>query len=182
MMVHVVRSIVDPQPINADGPATPPAEQTETHAILGELHGAFGELRCVASERFAKQGVSMTHLHVASMLDHHGTLTMSHLADLLGVSMSNATGLIDRMEERRFVERMRDQDDRRVVFVRLAAGGTEMLNNAQVVKQELILKILGRLDEGQLRCVRQALTSLRAAAVDIAADPDVAAQWHAHTH
>lgn len=167
MIVHVTRTTSnDPQ----------------IDEIVGELRAAFSELRCVGSQRLAKQGVSMTHLHVASMLDHHGDLPMSRLADLLGVSMSNATGLIDRMEERGIVERIRDQEDRRVVFVHLAQGGAELLNNAQIVKQELIQKILERLDGGQLTCVRQSLTILRAAALDVAGDPDVAGQWHSHTH
>jgi DNA-binding MarR family transcriptional regulator len=34
-------------------------------------------------------------------------MTMSHLADVLNVSLSGTSGLIDRMEERGFVERTR---------------------------------------------------------------------------
>jgi MarR family transcriptional regulator, organic hydroperoxide resistance regulator len=149
--------------------------------ILSLLRVAFGELRCVGSERLARQGVSMTHLHVLSMLDHHGELTMSHLADLLGVSMSNATGLIDRMEERGFVVRARDREDRRVVFVRLAEGGRQQLNDVQILREELMEKILARLDSDQLQRVSAALISLRNAALDVAADPEVAAHWHSHS-
>ena len=182
MIVHVVRSIVQVDSATDGHAPGQPAGQDQIDAILGEIRGAFSELRCVGSERFARQGVSMTHLHIASMLEHHGTVTMSRMAELLDVSMSNATGLIDRMEERGFVERIRDQGDRRVVFVRLADGGMDLLNNAQIVKQELLQKILERLNEEQLTCVRQALASLRTAAVDLAGDPEVAAQWHAHSH
>ena len=69
----------------------------------------------MGGDRMRQGRVSMTHLHILSMLDHHGELPMSRLADLLDVSLSNATGLIDRMEERGLVERVRDPDDRRVV-------------------------------------------------------------------
>ena len=44
---------------------------------------------------------------------------MSRLAELLDVSLSNATGIVDRMEERGLVERVRVPDDRRVVLVRI---------------------------------------------------------------
>ena len=47
---------------------------------------------------------------------------MSRLAEMLDVSLSNATGLIDRMEERGFVERIRVPEDRRVVLVRITRG------------------------------------------------------------
>jgi DNA-binding MarR family transcriptional regulator len=185
MIVHVVRSI--PREIATDvaaGPAPAAAQEPTVAAqreeILGVLRVAFGELRCVGSERLARQGVSMTNLHVLSILDHHGELTMSHLADFLGVSMSNATGLIDRMEERGFVERARDREDRRVVLVRLTEGGRQQLNDVQILREELIQKILSRLDSDQLGCVRSALTSLRTAALDVSADPEVAAHWHSH--
>ena len=48
---------------------------------------------------------------------------MSRLADMLDVSLSNATGLIDRIEERGFVERIRVPSDRRIVLVRITAAG-----------------------------------------------------------
>jgi DNA-binding MarR family transcriptional regulator len=59
----------------------------------------------------------MTHLHVLRPLRHHGAMPLGRLADLLGRSMSSTTGIVDRMEERRFVERVRVPDDRRVGLV-----------------------------------------------------------------
>jgi len=171
MIVHVVRT--NP----ANGTADPKIDE-----ILGDLRGALSELRCVGSERMAKQGVSMTHLHVLSLLEHHSDVAMSRLADLLDVSVSNATGLIDRLEERGFVERERDLGDRRVVHVRLAEGGRTYLREIQIVREELLQKVLSRLDAEQLHCVRSALTSLRSAALSLANDPDIAADWHAHAH
>src|SRR5690349_17062831 len=88
-------------------------------SIMKELRAGLGELRCVSSEGFVKQGVSMTHLHLLSMLDRHGPVPMSRLADLLDISVSNATGLVDRLEERGWVERVRDREDRRVVTAQL---------------------------------------------------------------
>jgi DNA-binding MarR family transcriptional regulator len=178
MIVHMVQSI-DPVSAPADEGS---ARAALVDAIVGDLRAALGELRCVGSQRLARQGVSMTHLHVLSMLDHHGALTMSRLADLLGVSLSNATGLMDRMEERGFVERERDREDRRVVVVRLAEGGRQQLNEAQVLKEDLIRKILAGLTSAQLDSVRTALQDLRQAALSVATDPDIATHWHAHTN
>ena len=58
------------------------------------------ELKCASSERLLRLGVSMAQLNIMYMLQRNGEMTMSHLADVLNVSFSNATGLIDRMEER----------------------------------------------------------------------------------
>ena len=178
----MTRSTVPPRAPAGPAVSPRPAAQDLIDEIVAELRVAFGELRCVGSERLVKQGVSMTHLHILSMLEHHGDLTMSHLADLLGVSYSNATGVIDRIEERGLVERVRDTVDRRVVIVRLTDQGRDRLNDVQLLKEDLLQKVLQRLDVNELRGVHAALGSLRAAALAVAGDPEVAAHWHAHTH
>src|SRR6476619_5558097 len=81
-------------------------------AAVDELHAMIGSLRCAGTGRMVKAGISMTHLHILWVLEHHGDLPMSRLADLLDVSLSNATGLIDWMEERGLVERFRVPNDR----------------------------------------------------------------------
>src|SRR5438270_13164040 len=86
-------------------------------AIVEEIHRVVGSLRCAGTGRMVKAGISMTHLHILWFLDHHGELPLSRLAALLDVSVSNATGPIDRMEHGDLVERVRVADDRRGVIV-----------------------------------------------------------------
>src|SRR5258705_13903315 len=90
-------------------PATPASAASSdplVDSIVGELHGMIRSLRCAGTGRMVKAGISMTHLHILWVLQHHGELPMSRLADLLDVSLSNATGLADRMDERGLVERV----------------------------------------------------------------------------
>ena len=135
-------------------------------AIVGELHRMIGSLRCAGTGRMVKAGISMTHLHILWVLEHHGELTMSRLADMLDVSVSNATGLIDRMEERGLVERVRVPDDRRVVIVRASADGARIRDEIEAVKQDRLRAILGRLQPDQLTRVLAALGDLQGAVVD----------------
>ena len=53
----------------------------------------------------------MTHLHALTMLQHHGPLTMSRLAEMLDVSPSNATGIVDRLEDRGFRDALQTELD-----------------------------------------------------------------------
>jgi DNA-binding MarR family transcriptional regulator len=161
-------------------PATAGVATSELVAeIIAGFREAFAELRCLGSERMHRAEISMTHFHLLSMLDRHGAMAMSRIAELLGVSLSNATGLIDRVEERGFVERVRVPDDRRVVHVRLTDAGTRMLREVELFKEDMMQGILARLDERQLRGVARAMTDLRQAVVEaISADPSV--QLHQH--
>ncbi len=154
--------------------------------ILAEFKTFIGEMRCVGTERLLKAGVSMSHLHVMGILSRHGDTPMSRLADLLDVSMSNATGLVDRMEERGFVERVRVPDDRRVVLVRLSERGRETLEEADLVRRDLIGRVLRRLEPDQLKRLETTLEEVHGAVTSLLLEegPELFATAHPlwHTH
>ena len=133
--------------------------------IVAGVHDMIAGFRCAGTGRLVKAGVSMTHMHVMWLLQHHGDLSMSRLAELLDVSFSNATGIIDRMEERGLVERVRHPDDRRVVLVRIAPGGVEALEETEAIKQDRLHAILAHLDTVQVDRVAAALDDIRSAVV-----------------
>ena len=143
-MVHVTRTITP-------GSATAAATDTAAvDAILTELGGAIRELRCASVQGTVRAGVSMAQMHILWLLQHHGSMPMNRLADLLDVSMSNATGLVDRMEERGLVERVRVPDDRRLVLVRPAAAGRNALEENEGLRRERLRAVLGRMTQRQL--------------------------------
>jgi DNA-binding MarR family transcriptional regulator len=133
--------------------------------IAGGFHDIIGGFRCAGTGRLVKLGVSMTHMHVLWMLQHHGDLPMSRMADLLDVSFSNATGIVDRMEERGLVERVRVPDDRRVVLVRISTGGAQALDETEAIKQDRLQSILSHLDGPQLSRLAKSLEDVRGAIV-----------------
>jgi len=166
--------------IDRGDPTPVPAGEAPSRKIATGIHDMIAGFRCAGTGRLVKAGVSMTHMHVMWLLQHHGDLAMSRLAELMDVSFSNATGIVDRMAERGLVERVRVPDDRRVVLVRIAAGGLEALDEMEAVKQDRLQAILGHLDEAQLERVAAALDDLRSA---VAAEfgPDFGAgQSHLH--
>lgn len=140
-------------------------DQTTLESIVSGLHDMIAGFRCAGTGRMVKAGVSMAHMHVMWLLEHHGDLQMTRLAELLDVSMSSATGIVDRMEERGLVERLRVPDDRRVVEVRLTDDGVQALETIEAVKQDRLRDILGHLDSAELAGVAGALAAIRNAVV-----------------
>ncbi len=160
-MLHVMRSI-------SDHPAgkTASAEQGTTasvEAILTEVSSWVGELRCASMGRLVQGHVSLSHMHVLWLLQHHGAMTMSRVAELLDVSLSNTTGIIDRMEEKGLIERVRVADDRRLVLVRPGAAGLEALVQSETSKRERLRAVLGHLTAAERPVVLEAIRSLRRA-------------------
>ena len=138
------------------------------------------ELKCVGSERLLRQGISMTQLHILHMLDRHGQMPMSRLAEVLDVSVSNATGLVDRMEERGLVARTRVAEDRRVVLVHVSPAGLTMLGDAEALRDDVMRRVLLRVDPSHLDGIACAMTDLRVAVEAEVNDP--ASTIHAHEH
>ena len=122
-----------------------------------------GQLKCASSERLLRLGVSMAQLHIMFTLQRSGEMTMSHLAEVLNVSLSNATGLIDRLEERGYIARERVATDRRVVVVRVTPAGEQMLLEVDALSDALLRSVLGQLPASQLKVVARAITALREA-------------------
>ena len=171
MMVHVTRTIPRGQTVSPD----------TTDRIIADFGAAMGELRCIGSERLVKAGVSMTQLHVLSMLVRHGETTMSRLAGSIDASLSNVTGLIDRMEQRGYVERVRVPDDRRVIIIRVTPAGKAVLDEIETLRSDLFRRVLDSLPADRLDGLRMAAADLRTAVEAYAANPGVSAHDHAPT-
>ncbi|HUG30175.1 MAG TPA: MarR family transcriptional regulator [Candidatus Limnocylindria bacterium] len=149
-----------------DAKGTPPvssSESADVETILTEVNGWVGELRCASMGRLVQGRVSLSQMHVLWLLQHHGEMSMSRLAELLDISLSNATGLIDRMAEHGLIERSGVPDDRRVVLVRPAAGGLRALSETETSRRERMRAVLGHLPQADRPIVLAALRSLRRA-------------------
>lgn len=145
--------------------------------IIVDFRSAMSQMKCAASERLVQLGISMAQLNIMYVLQRTGEMTMSRLADVLNVSLSSATGLVDRMEERGFIERSRVPEDRRIVLVRVAPGGERMMAEHESLTDEVLRSVLRRIDPSQLDGMAQASAALRAA-LEASAVP--AADRHVH--
>lgn len=175
-----MRTNQTPPTESASGASPSQVPDTILDRIVVELQEMTSGLRCSGTGKMVKLGISMTHLHILWLLDHHGDVPMSRLANLLDVSLSNATGLIDRMEERGIVERVRVPDDRRVVLVRVTPEGVRVRDEVEAMRQDRLRAVLGRLDATQLERVLAATIDLRRAAADEIGTDHLLAHSHRH--
>jgi DNA-binding MarR family transcriptional regulator len=121
-------------------------------------------------------GISMTHFHVLTLLRHHDAMPMSRLAEVLGASMPSMTGIVDRMEERGLVERVRVPGDRRIVLVRPTSAGLDLADEAELISSDVFRRALGRLEGRDLDDLTRIMSHLRdAVEAEMAATPDALA-------
>lgn len=73
-----------------------------------------------------REDVSVAQVKVLVHLAQYGPRTMSELAGGLGITLPSATGLVNPLVDMDFVVRDRDEDDKRVVRIRLSPSAQKV--------------------------------------------------------
>lgn len=156
--------------MRSDGPTIPAAEDLPS-AVVAELHALIRHGKRQMAQRWSLSHVSTTHLHALMVLDAEGSVPMGRLAESLLCSDPNATGIIDRMEERGLVERVRDSGDRRVVHVGITDAGRATLGELQSLRQQHMHRIISAMPPADQRLCLRAFRRIRETAEEL--DPPV---------
>jgi DNA-binding MarR family transcriptional regulator len=94
-------------------------------------------------ERTGLTGPQLALLREAARMDKP---MASELADAIHLSRATVTGILDRLEMRGLIERVRNGRDRRSIFVQITPQGEAQLKAAPSGLQEHFLQKLGRLE------------------------------------
>lgn len=88
-----------------------------------------------AGEHYSKEleksiGVSTPQLACLYVLRQQGPLLLSQIAKQIMVNSSTVTGIIDRLEKKDLVTRIRDSRDRRMITIQLTEAGATLAAHA----------------------------------------------------
>jgi DNA-binding MarR family transcriptional regulator len=101
------------------------------HNAVNARNGQFGEL-------------SLAQMHAVNVTRDRGQVTITELAEMLGVSPPSASAMVDRLVEKGILLREQSRKDRRKVVVSVSPDAVHTLENIE----ENILKSFVRLVEG----------------------------------
>lgn len=89
------------------------------------------------------------------------SLTCGEIGDRLVSPGPDVTRLLDRLEQRGLVTRLRDTEDRRVVRARITEAGLELLSSLDGPVEQALADLLGHLGEKKLRTLSGLLEEAR---------------------
>jgi DNA-binding MarR family transcriptional regulator len=138
--------------------------------LLEEMTPWNPQERMSAFRSFLSGSLSLIHIHVLTILEVQGRLSMSHLAEELDVSVASATGIVDRMEQRRLVTRRHGDTDRRVVSVYPTRIGSEVFARLRRHRRDKLKKVLGQLSDAELAAFLTGLRAIRRARAAVGPD------------
>ena len=150
----------------AAAPSAPTADE-----IIDAVAPLLAQQRQKWAERCQAHGLSIVGFHVLALLEVHGPMPMSHMADELGVALPNATGIIGRLAERRIVRREHDPADRRVVLVALSDEGRALIDEMDSARRERLRRLLGVMKPEQRSRLLRTVNDLKQAAERLAGNP-----------
>ena len=108
-----------------------------------------------AGEHYTKElnkiyNVSAAQINCLIALREHGPLSPSQIAKHVMVNSSTVTGIIDRLERKDLVRRLRISPDRRVVTVELTKTGQVLAQNAPPPIQQKLVDGLHKLSPNEI--------------------------------
>lgn len=89
--------------------------------------------------------------YILRYIHQAGECTSSELAEAFEVNKSAITAIINRMADRELIERKRDDNDRRVVYLNLTAKGLALFENCQDRIHLLVESIITQFDETEIK-------------------------------
>jgi DNA-binding MarR family transcriptional regulator len=132
----------------ADGAYTgPPLPQKPEIQILQALRRIIRAVDIHSRELAARYGITGPQLVCLATLCDEGAMTGAELSRRVFVSASTITGIIDRLEKGGYVERKRDEIDRRRVLLHATAEGYKLAYNAPSPLQGKLKQRLNELPE-----------------------------------
>jgi DNA-binding MarR family transcriptional regulator len=108
-------------------------------------------------------GIGSTMYTMLRHLHEDGPMPMAEIAGLLMVTPGWITGLVDSLEERGLVERIRNKEDRRIIDIRITDAGTSLYKKASEVHMAFIKECLEQLDDSEALLLLENMEKLRQA-------------------
>jgi len=93
-----------------------------------------------------KVGLTPPQFYVLATIGYAGGLPFGEIGAKMMVTVSNLTGIVDRLEIKKLVSRKRDENDRRVVHVVLTDRGAKSYKSAISVFETSVAEIFAILD------------------------------------
>lgn len=107
------------------------------------------------------KGLVPSHGDILIALQKSEKLTMKELAEKIGKDKSTVTALVDKLVKQGYVEKTRDVEDNRVVFVSLAEKGKALKPMFDAISQDLLSKVYKNISQNEKEDLTKILTKIK---------------------
>ena len=136
----------------------------ENESVIKDIVGSIRKLvRAVYfdSQKMSRQfGLTGPQSVVVRLLLNNGSMSSAELSRLMYVTPSNMTGIIDRLEKKGLVKRVRKEGDRRIVMIVLTENGKELGKNVPDPIEKKLINQLTDLENEHVEILAMAMNQI----------------------
>ncbi len=136
---------------NPDAAPVPSVDQSSLHHLLG-YHMAQADIPAKAAYyKYIGDPLQLRHVEftILMLVKANPGVTQKQLSQTLAVSAPNITLLLDRLEDKGWIERVRSDADRRVQHVQLTAAGVALARQSHELSLDCEREMLRHLTPGE---------------------------------
>jgi DNA-binding MarR family transcriptional regulator len=104
--------------------------------------------------------ITITQMRALSLFNERDTVNISDISRSLGMSLQSATNLIFRLEQLGYLERFKNDRDKRVSDVRLTAKGKKRLSLFRTGEIDTVKTLLDRLNPVEVKVLNETLNGV----------------------
>jgi len=124
-------------------------ETKDIISLISKIRGSANKFITDEMENWGVKGLVPSHGDIIAALLKREKLTMKELAEKIGKDKSTITALVDKLIRLGYVEKTRDIEDNRVVFVTLTEKGEELKPMFAAISQDLLSVVYKDISENE---------------------------------
>lgn len=124
-------------------------ETKDIISLISKIRGSANKFITDEMENCGVKGLVPSHGDIIAALLKREKLTMKELAEKIGKDKSTITALVDKLIRLGYVEKTRDIEDNRVVFVTLTEKGKELKPMFAAISQDLLSVVYKDISENE---------------------------------
>ena len=160
------RRIIRNQQIIRGSPTIPPSVSAAAPAradlearVAARYEALMAAVASGHAPEFVALDVTMAQMKALYLVAARGSMHISALADLLGVTLSTGSGLVERLVDQGLLERRHQEHDRRHVAVSLTSAGVELMERMRELSARRVRSMLAAIDDQDLAALGRVLDS-----------------------
>ena len=144
----------------AQRPQEPDATDNLPFQVYLNLQKIFRCLNVGRSFQGKRLPITITQMRALSLFNERDTVNISDISRSLGMSLQSATNLVFRLEQLGYLERFKNNKDKRVSDVRLTAKGKKRLGLFRTGEIDTVKVLLDRLNPGEVQVLHETLNGV----------------------
>jgi DNA-binding MarR family transcriptional regulator len=107
-----------------------------------DIVGTYKTVHALLNQELTKSGFTFSQYRVIRSLGKYGDMPMNRLGEHMLVTPANITGIVDRLEQKGYVERKETGEDRRICTMRLTRKGQTSYQQTSAHHKRIISQIM----------------------------------------